>query len=135
MHRLTIASLVAAGTLISAAFILSESPAWGQAGGRPNPMQRPKHKLHKNRSPVLSPNLNMLPGTSTTFEGQFLMRQLPQEQIYKNAEDTRQSNERLQNEIDQTENRIKSGIGKTGHRTMFMNYGGYYQIGRGSRRQ
>ena len=135
MHRLTIASLVSAASLVCGAFILSESPAWAQAVGRPNPMQRPKRKLHKNRSPVLSPSLNLLPETSTTFEGQFLMRQLPQEQIYKNADDTRKASERLQGEIDQQENQIRSGLSKTGHRTQFMNYGGYYQFGRGGGRR
>lgn len=124
MHRwITIAAV------LFATLIMSESPTRAQMGGMGSGgmMSRPRRKLHKNNSPALSPQLNLLPGTATTFEGQFLMRQLPQEQMYKNADQTRKAVDGLQNQIDQQQNQIRTGIGKTGHRVMFMNYGGYYQ--------
>lgn len=139
MRRLTIMALA-----LLAAFLCEDS-AWAQGMGmmaQPLPgqkplsmgignMRRPKRNLHKNRSPVLSPALNMVPGVTTSFEGQFLMRTLPQDQVYQFEEQTRKGAEGIQNRLDQQENQIKTGIGKTGHQTQFMNYGGYYQFNRG----
>lgn len=134
-RRATMKKLTFVALTLLAGLLLSQAPARAQMGMSGGGMRRPTRKLHKARAPVLSPSLNMLPEVSTTFEGQFLMRQLPQEQIYKNAENTRKGIEGLQGEIDKQENQIKSGIGKTGHRSMFMNYGGYYQFSKGGRRQ
>ena len=96
----------------------------GAAGG--GGMSRPKRKLHKNKSPALSPALNMVPGVATSFEGQFLMRSVPQEAALQNFRQTEKSLDRLQNEIVDTENQVKSGVKGTGHRTAFMSYKGYY---------
>ncbi len=95
----------------------------GMMGGRNT--QRPKHKLHHNKSPVLSPALNSLPQTSTTFEGQFLMRQLPQAQFNRSVVQTQKNFDSLQNKLTQQESQIRSGIGKTGHSSRFMKYGSY----------
>ena len=96
----------------------------GSMGG--GSMGRPKRKLHKNKAPALSPALNMLPETNTTFEGQFLMRQLPQEAALQSFRQTEKSLDKLQTEITDTDNRVKSGIKGSGHRTRFMSYGGYF---------
>src|SRR5262245_5236025 len=121
-----------------AIFMLPESPAFSQMGmgrmggmggamGGGGMMKRPTHKrkLHKNSSPVLSPALNLLPGASTTFEGQFLMRQLPQEKLNRSVDQNAKNFDNLQNKINQQDAEIKSGIGKTGHASRFMNYGKY----------
>jgi len=123
--------------------ILTEAPAFaqmgmpggggmGMAGG--GAQRRHKPKLKRNSSPVLSPALNLLPQTQTTFEGQFLMRQLPQEKLNRSVDQTAKNFDTLQNKLDQQESQIKSGIGKTGHSSRFMNYGGYYSLGGGTRR-
>jgi hypothetical protein len=81
---------------------------------------------------VLSPALNLLPGAAQSFEGQFLLRQLPQEQALRNFRQTERSLDRLQQEVTDQDNQIQTGLKKTtGHRTQFMNYGGYYSLGRG----
>lgn len=92
---------------------------------------RPKRKLSKSRAPALSPALNLLPGAAQSFEGQFLLRQLPQEQALKQYQKTGAALDTLQHEITQNENQIKTGLKSTGHRTQFMNYGGYFSGGRG----
>lgn len=133
MHRLTIGTLALAAILV-----LSDGPAFAQMGGMGMPSmggmggsQRPKRRLHRNQSPALSPALNMVPGASTTFEGQFLMRTLPMEQYNRTTAQTGRALEGMQNRIDQQETQIKSGIGKTGHSAAFMNYHGYYSLGKG----
>jgi hypothetical protein len=103
----------------------------GMGGGT---MTRPKRQLRKSRAPVLSPALNLLPGAAQSFEGQFLLRQLPQEQALKQYQQTGKALDTLQHEVVQTENQIKTGVKSTGHRTQFMNYGGYYSGGRGRSR-
>jgi hypothetical protein len=113
---------------------MAESFAFAQMGGMGGGMARPKRNLRKSRAPVLSPALNMLPGASQSFEGQFLMRQLPQEQAIKQSLQTGQALDKLQTEIVQNENQIKTGMKSTGHRTQFMNYGSYYSGGRGKGR-
>ena len=93
-------------------------------------MSRPKRKLKKSKAPVLSPALNLLPEAATTFEGQFLLRQLPQEQAQRNNRQTEKSLDKLQDEISDQDNQIKTGLKKsTGHRTQFMSYGSYYALG------
>jgi hypothetical protein len=131
-------------TLALVAFlVLSEAPAFAQYGmpsmGGGGMMSRPSRprrgsKLHRNSSPVLSPALNLLPGASTTFEGQFLMRQLPQEKLNRSVDQANRQFDNLQNKINQQESEIKSGLGKTGHSSRFFNYGGYYSMGSGGNR-
>jgi hypothetical protein len=132
MHQWKLRTLTLAVILI-----LTEAPAFaqmgmgGMGGGMGGMMQRPRRKLKKNSSPVLSPALNMLPGASTTFEGQFLMRTLPQEKLNRSVDQDTRMFESVENKINQQESEIKSGIGKTGHSSRFMNYGHYYSTGRG----
>lgn len=132
MYRWTIAIAT-----FLAAMILTESGGWAQSTAYPGATTggarsgRPRRKLRRNSSPALSPALNLLPGTSTTFEGQFLMRQLPQEQAIKAADQLGKSIDRLQGNIAQQGAEIRTGLGKTGHSVRFMDYGGYYQMGQG----
>ena len=124
------------GTLaVFAALIWAETPVAAQNGVPPvgaaggATTSRPRRRLHKSNSPALSPALNLLPEISTTFAGQFLMRQLPQEQFLKaNAQATRNF-ERLENQLGEQELQIKTGLGKTGHSVSYLNYGRYYQAG------
>lgn len=97
-------------------------------------LARPKRKLKKSRAPVLSPSLNLLPEIATSFEGQFLMRQLPQEQALKSYQQTGKTLDKLQQEITDKDNDIKTGIKSTGHRTQFMSYGSYYSFAGGRSR-
>lgn len=114
-----------------AVFAQMGMPAMGGGGMGGGTMTRPQRKLRRSRAPALSPALNLLPGASQSFEGQFLMRQLPQEQALKQYQQTGKTLDTLQQEVTQNENQIKSGVKSTGHRTQFMNYGGYYSGGRG----
>jgi hypothetical protein len=133
------------GTLaVVALLVVSEASAFAQMGMPSMPgmggmggaqTRRPQRKLKRNNAPVLSPALNMVPGVATSFEGQFLMRTVPQEQIYKNTNQFNRQIEGLQNKTMQQDAEIKSGIGKTGHSSRFMNYGNYYSYGAGGRRQ
>jgi hypothetical protein len=119
--------------------LLTEGLAVAQIGGMGGMggmggqnMKRPKRKLHKNKAPALSPALNLVEGVPTSFEGQFLMRTLPQEQALKQFGLTEKSIDKLQNEITDTDNQVKSGvIGGTGHKVRFFNYGGYYSYPKG----
>lgn len=102
-------------------------PAVGGVGGTQN--ARPKRNLKKSKAPVLSPALNLLPEAVTSFEGQFLLRQLPQEQALRNYQQTARSLDTLQQEIVDQDNQIKTGLKKTtGHSTKFMSYGSYYAL-------
>jgi len=142
MRRLALGTL----TLVAALVVTDSAFAQGMGMGMGNMMppqgvgsrargmqnvRKPKRKLHKNNSPALSPALNMLPETATTFEGQFLMRQLPQEQFINSTQQNAAGVANLQNQISDQETEIKSGLSKTGHVARFMNYGGYYGMGGG----
>lgn len=142
---------------VVAILLLSEAPAWAQfgAGGmgmgqsaRPLPSQRPlsmgggmgarpKKRSRKSQAPVLSPALNMLPEVTTSFEGQFLMRQLPQEQFLRSTSQNAAGVAGLQNayagqqtQLNNQQNQIRTGVGKTGHTARYMNYGSYYSLGK-----
>src|SRR5665213_1091527 len=84
---------------------LAESTAFAQMGvptvpGTTSSAQaRPRRRLHRNSSPALSPALNLVPGVSASFGGQFLLRQLPQEQILKSNAQTTKNFETLENQI------------------------------------
>ena len=114
-------------------FVFSEARAFAQ-GGMPNMAGAPRRKLKKNSSPALSPALNMVPGVATSFEGQFLMRTIPQEKANTFISQTDRQLQGLQNQVTQAETEIKTGVGRTGHVSSFMNYKGYYQLGGGRRR-
>jgi len=101
----------------------------GSMGGQN--LQRPKRILRKSRAPVLSPALNLVPGNAASFEGQFLLRQVPQEQAYREYQRTGRNIDKLQAELTESENQIRTGNKKTGHQTQFMSYGGYYSFGGG----
>jgi hypothetical protein len=121
---------------VIAVLVLAETPALAQMPGMSGGLQRPtpsRRKLRRNSSPVLSPALNMLPGASTSFEGQFLLRQLPQEKLNRSVDQTTRTFDSIQNRINQQESKISSGLGKTGHASKFMNHGGYYSMGGGAR--
>ena len=138
MYRLTLGTLVVVALLVlsevsaSAQMGMPGMPGMGGMGGAQT--RRPQRKLKRNSSPVLSPALNMVPGVATSFEGQFLMRTLPQEQVNRNTYQFGKQIEGLQNKTLQQDAQIKSGIGKTGHSSRFMNYGNYYSSGAGGRR-
>lgn len=111
---------------------LTESSATAQIGGVGGQnMQRPKRRLHKSSAPALSPALNLLPGAQSSFAGQFLLRQVPQEQALRQYQQTGKALDKLQQEVTQNENQIRTGVKSTGHRTQFMNTGGYFPGGRG----
>lgn len=138
MHKLTLASL-----MLGAVLVLTDVPAFAQmgmpsmpgVGGMGGATARGRGKPRRNRSPVLSPALNMVPGVATSFEGQFLMRTLPQEQFNRSTAQFNRQIEGLQNRVSQEEAEIKKGIGRTGHGSRFLNYGGYYSMGGGRRGQ
>jgi hypothetical protein len=133
MHKLTLGVLIAvAALLVSETSALAQMgmpamPGMGGMGGAQT--ARPRRKLRRNQSPVLSPALNLLPGVPTSFEGQFLMRTLPQEQVYRNTAQFQRQIEGLQNKTTQQDVEIRTSIGKTGHPARFLNYGNYYSIG------
>jgi hypothetical protein len=120
-----------------AVLILSETPAAAQIGvpavggiGDTAP-SRPRRRLHKNTSPALSPALNLVPGVAGSFGGQFLLRQLPQEQFLKANAQATKNFERLENQIGEQQLQIKTGLGRSGHSVSYLNYGSYYQMGAG----
>jgi hypothetical protein len=136
MQRFTLGALVVAALLVfseSSAFaqygVPSMSGIGGGAGAGVGGPTRPRRKPRRNQSPVLSPALNLVPGAVTSFEGQFLLRQIPQEQVNRNTLQFNRQIQGLQNQAIQQEAEIKSGIGKTGHASRFMNYGSYYSYG------
>ena len=129
MHNKSLRALA-----VFAALIGVETPLLAQTGvqGPPGPAQsRPRRKLRKNSAPALSPALNLLPEISNTFEGQFLMRQLPQEQFLKANVQANKNFDRIENQLGQQEQQIQTGLGKTGHTVSYLNYGRYYQSGTG----
>jgi hypothetical protein len=102
------------------------------SGGANNSPTRPRLRLKKNTAPVLSPALNLLPQTATTFEGQFLMRQLPQEKLNNSTIQSGRRIEQLQKQLTQEESQIQSGLSKTGHTSRFMNCGSFFANGTGA---
>ena len=133
MQKLKLGVLVAITALaVSEASALAQMgmPAMPGVGGMGGAQTaRPRRKLKRNQSPVLSPSLNLIPGVPTSFEGQFLMRTVPQEQVYRNTAQFQRQIQGLQDQTMQQEVQIRSGIGKTGHPARFLNYGNYYSFG------
>jgi hypothetical protein len=138
MNRLTWGALTVAAILIfseASASAQYGAPGMGGTGvpgvggGMGTATQRPRRRLRRNQLPALSPALNLVPGAVTSFEGQFLLRQLPQEQVNRNTTQFNRQIQGLQNQVNTQETEIKTGIGKTGHATKFMQYGSYYSFG------
>src|SRR5579872_3318909 len=106
---------------LAAVLVVADDSAFAQVGGvGTSTMGRPKRRLHRSKAPVLSPALNLVPGAATSFGGQFLLRQLPQEQAIRQAQQTGKALDTLQTEIVQQDKNIRKGIGKSGHRVRFM---------------
>jgi hypothetical protein len=132
MHNKSLGTLAVFAALIGIETpLLAQNgvPAVGGVGGAAP--SRPRRRLHKNDSPALSPALNLVPGFSGSFGGQFLMRQLPQEQFQKANTQANKNFERLENRLGQQEQQIQTGLGKTGHSVGYLTYGHYYQMGAG----
>jgi hypothetical protein len=111
-----------------------DTPLLAQTGvaGPAGPAQsRPRRKLHRNSNPALSPALNLVPGVSGSFGGQFLLRQVPQEQFLRANAQANKNFERIDNQLGQQEQQLQTGLGKTGHTVSYLNYGRYYQSGTG----
>ena len=124
MRQSILGALILIVTLTTSGYAQIGAPGIGigQAGSSP------RRRLRRNSAPVLSPALNLVPGVSTSFEGQFLLRQVPQEEFDKTNVEIGRQIVGLQNRIQQNEVEIKSGIGKSGHSTSFLNYGSYYSF-------
>lgn len=144
MHKL---KLVLVGLVVG--FVLSETPAFAQGmpnmgGGMAGP---PRRKLKKNSTPALSPALNMVPGVSTSFEGQFLMRTVPQERADRFQQQVGRQTDNFQNQLNAQgaiigrqdarlkDVEIRTGLAKANPAASFMNYRGYYQLRSGGGRQ
>jgi len=116
--------------LVFAVLIGFESPLFAQYGvPAPQGTQRPMRKLRRNASPALSPALNLVPGVAGSFEGQFLLRQLPQEHFYRANAQATKNFDRIEGQLGEQQREIETGIGKTGHTVSYLNYGRYYQKG------
>jgi hypothetical protein len=126
------------GTLaLAAVLILSEAIAVAQMGmpSMPSAGGGAPRRQKRNNGPVLSPALNMVPGVATSFEGQFLMRTVPQEQVNRSTAQFNQQLSGLQGQLSKQETQIKSGLGKSGHSAMYLNTGKYFGGGGGGRRR
>jgi len=131
---------IALGILALAAIgVVSESDAFAQGGARrysspyggwsagnigtPSAGGR---RLQRSNSPTLSPYLNLLPETAGTIEGQYLLRTIPQQEMTRQQNQTQQALQGLQGELNKQQVQINTGLSTTGHRTSFMNLGGFY---------
>lgn len=123
-----------AAVALLAALVLLDSPALAQmgvpnvGGGMMGGNARPRRRLRRNANPALSPALNLVPGVSTSFGGQFLLRQVPQEHFQRAASQASRNIEGLQGQVAAQEAQTRTAMGKTGHAATFMNYGRYYQM-------
>ncbi|MBS0261797.1 MAG: hypothetical protein JSS02_07555 [Planctomycetes bacterium] len=132
---LLVASLLIAAEGLAVAQLGGIGGGMGGGGMGGGSMQRPKRKLKKSRAPALSPALNLVEGVPTSLEGQFLLRQQPQEEALRRFNQADKEFDKLQSEITATDNQLKTGIKGTGHRTNFMSFGNYYKYpGNGGRR-
>lgn len=92
----------------------------------------------RSRSPILSPALNMLPGATDNFSGQYLLRAQPFEAIDRQGQNFDRQLGALQQDFQSvnagqgTRNSgdafmpIRSGLTPTGHSAGFLNTGTYY---------
>jgi hypothetical protein len=131
MRRSMICGLALSGTLLIANQLAEAQNGVPASPGTSRASQRPRRKLRGSTAPVLSPALNLLPEVATSFGGQYLMRQLPQEHFLKADSQANRNLENLQNQISEQDVEIKTGLSKTGHTAAFLNYGRYYPMGQG----
>lgn len=124
MRQLILRALFLILTLTTSGYAQIGAPGIGigQTGSAP------RRRLTRNRAPALSPALNLVPGVSTSFEGQFLLRQVPQEEFNKTRAEFGRQIVGLQNRIQQNEVEINTGLSKSGHSTRFLNYASYYSF-------
>jgi hypothetical protein len=92
----------------------------------------------RSRSPVLSPSLNMLPGATNNFGGQYLLRTQPFEAIDRQGQDFGRQLGALRQDLNVTSAAqgnlstgdafapIQTGLTPTGHPVGFLNTGSYY---------
>lgn len=92
----------------------------------------------RSRTPVLSPALNMLPGATDNFSGQYLLRTQPFEEIDRQGQNFGRQLGMMQQEINSGSTPqggylsgdaflpIRSGLTPTGHSVGFFNTGTYY---------
>jgi hypothetical protein len=92
----------------------------------------------RNRTPVLSPALNMLPGATDNFSGQYLLRTQPFEEIERQGQNFGRQLGMMQQELNSTRAPqggyqsgdafapVRSGLTPTGHSVGFFNTGTYY---------
>jgi hypothetical protein len=85
-----------------------------------------QRKLSRSKQPILSPDLNLIPGAASSFTGQYLLRTIPQQEFLRNQAQTERALEGLQSEINTQQKQIQSGLSTTGHRTSFLSTGGYF---------
>jgi len=94
--------------------------------------------MSRNKSPVLSPYLNMLPGATSNFSGQYLLRTQPFEAIDNAEQNMGRQLGALQQDFQTVAGPqrgafsgdpfmpIRSGLTPTGHAASFLNTGSYY---------
>lgn len=92
----------------------------------------------RSRSPVLSPALNMLPGATDNFSGQYLLRTQPFEAIDRQGQDFGRQLGALRQDLNVTSAAqgglstgdafapIQTGLTPTGHPVGFLSTGSYY---------
>jgi hypothetical protein len=88
-----------------------------------------RNRPRRNSTPALSPYLNLVPGVPNSFGGQFLLRTIPQQEFERANRDLGRRLDTLQNDVRGAEERIYSGLGMSGKRVSFFNYGSYYNFG------
>lgn len=101
----------------------------GSVGGSgTQPTRRSRRPQRRNQTPALSQSLNLL-GAAGTFEGQYLLRQVPQEEAQRAYRNIDRSIQGLQQQIYRDEQlNLQSGLGSTGHKAAFFSYGQYYNF-------
>lgn len=113
----------------------------GTIGSASNPTNRGRqfgNNLSRNKSPILSPYLNMLPGATDNFSGQYLLRTQPFEAIDNAEQNMGRQLGALRQEFQSVAGPqrgaysgspfmpIGSGLTPTGHAAGFLNTGSYY---------
>lgn len=95
----------------------------------------------RNRSPVLSPYLNLVPGAAGSFGGQYLLRTQPFEAAKQRGDSADDQIGALRSQVEQNNSDngaaagafsgtglvpIRSGLTPTGHSAGFLNTGSYF---------
>lgn len=101
--------------------------------------RKPQRQLSPNRSSTLSPYLNLVPGVTNSFGGQFLLRTQPAFDFEKYTAQQSQALGELRGDLGRLAEQgalaaeptdLQSGVSTTGHPVSFLNYGSYYPFGR-----